>query len=134
MDVDGVAAGTGIVAAAATAALAAAPYLLLDPTAVGAYVTAGPGGLRLIALFGLVAVVVLAAGAAGRSDPAQMAGAAVVLGAFTAGVAWWWALSLSPSLIGGLTEYALFEYHRWAVATVATGSLLAAAAYARAVL
>lgn len=134
MDVDGVAAGTGIVAAAATAALAAAPYLLLDPTAVGAYVTAGPGGLRLIALFGLVAIVVLAAGAAGRSDPAQMAGAAVVLGAASALLAWWWALSVPAALVGSLTDAASFAYHRWALALAATALLAAAGAYARSVL
>lgn len=128
------AAGAGILAAAAVATLVAATFVLLDPTAMRPYFATGPVGPPVIVLFALLAVVVLAAGAEERSDPALMAGAAVVLGAFAAGLSWWWALSVSPSLVGGLTELATFEYHRWAIAVAATALLVAAAAYARAVL
>lgn len=134
MDRDRLAAGVGIVAAAAVAVLVGATYALLDPTAVAPYFAAGPAGPQIVALFALVAIVVLAAGAEERSDPALMAGAAVVLGAFSAGLAWWWALSVSPSLVGSLTDVAAFEYHRWSVAAAATVLLAAAGAYARAVL
>lgn len=134
MEGERLAAGAGIVAAAAVAVLAGATFALLDPTAVGPYFAAGPVGPPAVALFSLVAIVVLAAGARGRSDPSLMAGAAVVLGAFSAGLAWWWALSVSPSLVGGLTEAASFEYHRWAIAAAATALFVAAAAYARSVL
>jgi len=134
MEVERVAATAGVLFALVVAVLVGATYALLDPTAVGPYFAAGPASPLLLALFALVAVVVLAAGAQERSDPPLMAGAAVVLGLFSAGLAWWWALSVSPSLVGGLTSAASFEYHRWAVALAATGLLAAAAAYARAVL
>lgn len=131
---DRLAAAVGIVAAAATAALAAVPYLLLEPTALGPYVAAGPGGLEVVALFSLVAVVVLAAGATARSDPALMAGGAVVLGAFSTLLGWWWALAVPAALVGGLTDVAGFAYHRWALALAATALLLASVGYARSVL
>ena len=134
MDAERIAAGVGIVAGAAVAVLVAVAFALLDPTAVQPYFAAGPAGPSLVALFALVAVVVLAAGVRRRSDPALMAGVAVVLGAFAAGFAWWWALSVSPSLVGSLTTIASFAYHRWAVAVAATVLLVAAGAYARAVL
>lgn len=134
METERLAAGLGVVAALAAVALAAAPYSVLDATAVGPYAAAGPGGLRLVALFALIAVVVLAAGATGRSDPALMAGVAVVLGAFSTLLGWWWALSVPAAMVGGLTELAAFEYHRWALALAATAFLLASAWYARAVL
>lgn len=134
MERDRIAAGVGVVAAATVAVLVGATYALLDPTALGPYFAAGPTGPPLLALFALVSIVVLAAGAEERSDPPLVAGAAVVLGAFTAGLAWWWALAVTPSLVGSLTELAAFEYHRWAIAAAATVMLAAAAAYARAVL
>lgn len=134
MDRERLAAGTGIVAAAAVAMLVAATYALLDPTALGPYFAAAPVGPPVVTLFALVAIVVLAAGAEERSDPALMAGAALVLGAFSAGLAWWWALSVSPSLVGSLTDLAIFEYHRWAIALAATALLSASVGYARAVL
>lgn len=134
MDRERLAAGAGIVAAAAVATLVAATYALLDPTALGPYFAAGPVGPPVVTLFALVAIVVLAAGVEERSDPPLMAGAALVLGAFSAGLAWWWALSVSPSLVGSLTDLASFAYHRWAVALAATALLAASAVYARAVL
>jgi hypothetical protein len=134
MDRARAAAAAGVLFAAAAAFLVGATYALLDPTAVGPYFAAGPASPLVVALFALVGVVVLAAGAAERSDPALMAGAALVLGAVSAGLAWWWALSVSPSLVGGLTDAASFDYHRWTVALAATGLLAASAAYARAVL
>lgn len=134
MQPDRIAGRAGVAAAVATALLGALPYAVLDPTAVGPYVAPGAGGPPLLVLFGLVAALVLAAGLTGRQDPVQMAGAAVVLGAFAAAVGWWWALSVSPSLVGSLTDAASFAYHRWATALAATALLVAAAAYARAVL
>ena len=134
MERDRLAGGLGIAAAAATVLLVALPYVVLDLTAVGPYYAAGPGGLPVLTTFPLLAIVALAAGLAGRQDPATMAGAALVLGAVVAGLAWWWALSVSPSLVGGLTDLAAFEYHRWALALADTVLLLASAAYARAVL
>ena len=131
---DRLAAGVGIAAALAVALLAAATFALLDPTALAPYFDAAPVGPPVVTLLALVAVVVLAAGAEERSDPALMAGAAVVLGAFTAAMAWWWALSVPAALVGGLTDLAAFEYHRWAIAVAATTLFAAGAAYARAVL
>lgn len=134
MDRGRFAGGLGIAGAATTFLLAVAPYAVLDLTAVGPYVSAGPGALPVLAVFPLLAIVALAAGLAGRQDPASMAGAAVVLGAFTAAIAWWWAFSVTPSLVGSLTDVASFEYHRWSVALAATALFVTSAAYARAVL
>ena len=134
MEPDRLAAAVGVLAAVAVAVVVAATYALLDPTAVGPYFAPGPVGPPVLALFALVSVVVLAAGAEERSDPALMAGAAVVLGLFSTVLAWWWALSVSPSLVGSLTDFAGFAYHRWAIAAATTLLLAAAAAYARAVL
>ena len=128
------AAGLGLAASAVTAVLALLPYAVLDPTAVRPYVAAAPAGPPVLVLLTLLAVVVLAAGLAGRQDPALVAGAAVVLGTFATIVGWWWALSVTPSLVGSLTDAAAFAYHRWATAVGATVLLAAAAAYARAVL
>ena len=126
--------GLGIASAAAVVGLVALPYVLLDLTAVGPYYAAGPGGLAIITTFPLLAIIALGAALGRRQDPALMAGAAVVLAAVTAGFAWWWALSVSPALVGGLTDLASFDYHRWALAGAATVLLGAALAYARAVL
>lgn len=134
MERDRLAGGLGIAAAAATVLLVVLPYAVLDLTAVGPYYAAGPGGLAVITTFPLLAIVALAAGVADRQDPALMAGAALVLAAVAAGFAWWWALSVSPSLVGGLTDLAAFAYHRWGLALAATVLLLASAAYARVVL
>lgn len=126
--------GLGIASAVAVVALVVAPYVILDPTAVGPYYAAGPGGQAVITTFPLLGIVALAAGLADRQDPALMAGAVLVLAAITAGLAWWWALSVSPSLVGGLTDVASFDTHRWALAGAATTFLVAALGYARAVL
>ena len=66
MDVGRIAAAAGILFAAAVAVLVGATYALLDPTAVGPYFAAGPASPLLLALFALVAIVVLAAGATDR--------------------------------------------------------------------
>lgn len=134
MERDRLAGGLGIVAAAVAVLLVVLPYVVLDVTAVGPYYAAGPGGLPVLTTVLLLAILALAAGLAERQDPATMAGAALVLGGVAAGFAWWWALSVSPSLVGGLTDLAALAYHRWALAGAATVLLLAAAAYARAVL
>ena len=134
MDTGRLAAYLGIVAALATALLAFLPYAVLDPTALGPYFAVAPVGPPAVGLLALVAVVVLAAGLTGRSDPTTMAGAALVLGLFMAVLAWWWALSVTPSLVGGLTSADWFGNHRWALALAATLLLVTAGGYARAVL
>jgi len=134
MNTGRLAAGIGIAAALATALLAFLPYAVLDPTAVGPYFAAAPVGPPAVGLLALVTVVVLAAGLTGRSDPTTMVGAALVLGLFTALLAWWWTLSVTPSLLGGLTSADWFGNHRWALALAATVTLAAAGSYARAVL
>lgn len=134
MDTGRLAAGLGVASALVTAVLAFLPYAVLDPTAMGPYFAAAPVGPPAIGLLSLVAIVVLAAGLSGRSDPTTMAGAALVLGLFAAVLAWWWTLSVSPSLVGGLTEADWFGNHRWGLALAASVLLAAAGGYARAVL
>jgi hypothetical protein len=104
----------GVVAALAVLAAVAAPYFLIDATEVGVYYSA-PTFVPLhlvVGLFATVAVVIFAAGRNGRTDPLIAAGATVVLGGFMALLVLWWAVAVG-SLVGGLTEVAAFDYHRW---------------------
>lgn len=110
------------------------PYLLGSPGAVSAYFTAAPVGPPIVALFGILEAIVLMAGLRRRSDPATVAGIAVVLGAFATITAWWWALATEPALAGGVTQADLFRNHRWAFAVASSFLGLAAIGYVRAVL
>lgn len=134
MDRERVAATIGLAACLVVLALSAGPYVIADPSAVATYYAAGPAGPPLVSLFSIVVAIVLAAGVRRRTDPALAAGIAVAFGAFVAAIAWWWALSVSPSLVGGFTTIDAFEYHRWALGVATLGVPVAGGLYARAVL
>lgn len=133
MDAERAAAGLGLAACAAVLALAGAPYLVADAGAVGVYYAVGFAGPPLVALFCLLAAIVLLAGVRRRFDPPMAAGVALVLGIFSALLAVGWALSVLPSVVGGLTSVAALRHHRWLFAAAALVVPAASAWYARAV-
>jgi len=111
----------------------AVPYLIVETTsAVGAYYDSGALSPAVPALFALVAVIVLAAGREGRTDPSVAAGAGLVLGLFIVGLTALWAATVPVSLGLGLTESTLIEHHRWLAVAVTVPVPLGAAWFARA--
>ena len=111
----------------------AVPYVVVETTsAVGAYYGQGALSPAVPAVFALVAVIVLAAGREGRTDPSLAAGAGLVLGLFIVGLSLLWATSVPVSLVLGLTESTVIEHHRWLVVAVALPIPLGAAWFAHA--
>ena len=110
----------GIVGCVAYLLALLVPYLLVETTsAVGAYYGAGALSPAVAAVFALLAIIVLAAGREGRTDPSLAAGAALVLGIFIVGLTLLWATTVPTSLVLGLTESTLIEQHRWALVATA---------------
>lgn len=110
----------GIVGCIAYLLVLVAPYLIIETTsAVGAYYGAGALSPAIGAVFALLAIILLAAGREGRTDPSVAAGAALVLGVFIVGLSLLWATTVPESLVLGLTESTLIEQHRWAVVVAA---------------
>lgn len=110
------------------------PYLLVDSTAVATYYDAGPVGPPVLALLAGVAGVALLAAARDRSDPATVAGVALVVGLATTALALTWALAVAPDVVGGLGEAALLESHRWVLVGACGVMAVASAVYSRLVL
>lgn len=127
---DAVPARIGTLAGVVVLLLVALPYAVTDGSEVSVYYGVGVVGPPLLSLFVAVAAVALLSGAAGRSDPATVAGVALVLGVAVAGFAALWALE-AGSVVGGMTTSATFDYHRWALLAAATVLAAAAAWYAR---
>ena len=121
----------GIVGCVAYLVALLAPYLVVETTsAVGAYYSAGLLSPAIAAVFALLAIIVLAAGREGRTDPSVAAGAGLVLGLVILGVSVAWATTVPVSLVLGLTESTLVEQHRWAVVAAAAPIPLGAAWFA----
>jgi hypothetical protein len=94
----------------------AVPYGLVETaSAVGAYYGSGALSPLLPGVFALVCIIVLAAGREGRSDPSVAAGAGIGMGVFVVALSVLWAVTVPESLVLGLTESTLMEYHRWGV-------------------
>lgn len=125
------AARLGAAACLLLVALAALPYLVMDGTEVGVYYGVGPVGPPFLALVATVALVALLSGAAERSDPATVAGVAVVLGVLLVLFGGLWAVPAS-GVVGGTTAPAAFDYHPWAVVATALVVFGSAAWFARA--
>ncbi|AQL43948.1 hypothetical protein BV210_15105 [Halorientalis sp. IM1011] len=101
----------GIVGCLAVLLALAAPYVLVEDVAgVGLYYGSGAINPLLAGLFAAVALIALAAGREGRSDPALSAGVALVLGAVIAVIAVAWALTVRVDVV------AIDTAHRWIVA------------------
>ncbi len=124
----------GAAGCALVVALVAVPYLVTDSGAVGVYYAAGPATPLFVGVLAVVAGMGLASGAKERADPATVAAVALVFGAFMTGLSVAWALAVDPAVVGGLTEVAAFEYHRWAVVAASLGVTALAAWYAKLVL
>lgn len=96
------------------------PYLVADGS-VGTYYGSGVVNPLVAGLLAMVAIIVLAAGRQGRTDPGVAAGAGIVFGLFMI------ALTLAWGLTTRLDAVALSELHRWSLpavsALVAIGSL-----------
>lgn len=113
----------GALAAVVVVALALVPYAVADPTEVAVYYGVGVVGPPLLAILAGVTAVALLAGAGDRSDPATVAGVAVVFGVVVAGLAVPWALAAGPVVGGMVSVGPSFGAHRWAF----TGAALALA-------
>ncbi|MEM4782700.1 MAG: hypothetical protein QXG03_14210 [Halalkalicoccus sp.] len=125
----------GIAACLAVVCVVVAPYVVLPEdaaTGLALYYDAGFFGPRLIGVFAAVAIVVLGAGLGERSDPATIAGAALVIGLFMTLMSIEWVLSVSPADVTGITTQDWLAYHRWLVLVFSAISALAAGLYARA--
>ena len=110
----------GIVGCIAYLLVLVVPYLIIETTsAVGAYYGAGALSPAIAGVFALLAIILLAAGREGRTDPSVAAGAALVMGVFIVGLSLLWATTVPESLVLGLTESTLIEQHRWAVVAAA---------------
>jgi len=117
----------GIVGCLAVLLALAAPYVLVeDVGGVGLYYGSGAINPLLAGLFAAIALIALAAGREGRSDPALAAGVALVLGAVMAVVAIAWALTVRVDVV------AIDTAHRWVVAGVSVFVPVGSAWFARA--
>jgi len=133
MDAVRVAPAAGIVAALATLVALAVPYLVVgEASAVNAYYNAGAITPLAAGLLATVAVIVFAAGRAGRTDPPLAAGAGLTLGAFALAVSALWAATVPVSVALQLGTVAAIRYHRLALVVVAAGVPASAGWYARA--
>jgi len=111
----------GIVGCLGYAGLLVVPYLLVrtsPATAVGTYY--GTGGINPVVggFFALIAVIVLAAGREGRTDPGFAAGVSLVLGLFMCGIAILWAVTVPEEVVVGVDAPQYLTYHRWALSGV----------------
>jgi len=122
----------GIVACLAVVFGLAVPYGLVgEPSAVGAYYASGAFNPLFAGLFALVGALAFAAGREGRSDPALMAGATLVVGLFVVLLVVAWALTVPVDLVLSLGTNTLVEYHRHALVGAALSVPSAAGWYAR---
>jgi hypothetical protein len=97
----------------------AAPYGFLgveSGSGVATYYGTGAVNPLVGGLFATVGVIVLAAGRSGRTDPGLAAGVALALGLFIVVIAGLWAATVPHSLVVGLAENTLIEYHRGVLA------------------
>lgn len=125
----------GIAACLAVLVAVIAPYIVLPEdaaTGLAFYYDVGFFGPRLVGVFAAVAVVVLGAGLGGRSDPATIAGAVLVITLFMTVMSVEWVLALSPGDVTGITTQDWLAYHRWFVLAFSALSAVAAGLYARA--
>lgn len=124
----------GIAGCVLVLVVAAAPYWLVETapgTAVGTYYGTGAVNPLVGVLFALLSLIVLAAGREARTDPGLAAGVALTLGLFLVVVAALWALTVPEGVVGGLSENALLEHHRWALVASGLPIPIASAWWAR---
>ncbi|MFB6232919.1 MAG: hypothetical protein ABEH61_01540 [Haloarculaceae archaeon] len=88
------------------------PYLVSD-VGVGAYYGSGPVNPLVAGMLACLAIIVLAAGRQGRTDPGFAAGAGLVFGLFVV------LILLSWGTAARIDAVALSQYHRWGTVAVA---------------
>ena len=124
----------GLLACVALLVLLVVPYLLLPEPAhgsLGVYYEQGWFGPLVLGAFAAVAIVVFGAALRNRADPATVAGASLVLGAFLLAMSLQWALVVPADLVQSITTETWFQYHRWLVVALAGVVLASAGGYAR---
>ena len=125
----------GLLACVALLVSLIVPYVVLPETThagLGVYYEQGWFGPLVIGAFAAVAVVAFGAALRERADPATIAGASLVLGAFLLVMSLQWALAVPDGLVRSISTEAWLEYHRWLVVTLAGVVLASAGGYARA--
>jgi hypothetical protein len=124
----------GIVCCLVLVAALLAPYLRLPAETqleLELYYASGLFGVQILGIFALVALVILGAGLAGRTEPDTAAGAALVIGLVATGIALQWAFSVPPENV--LIASDTWTYHRFVVVAASLGLTVASALYARAI-
>ncbi|OYR69403.1 hypothetical protein DJ79_02780 [Halorubrum ezzemoulense] len=126
----------GIAAAVVTVVALVAPYAIITgpeyASQLASYYASGAVGWSGIALFALLAAVVIASVEQGNVDPGTLAGAAIVLGLATTASAATWALAVQPTAV--FRDHLWLVWHAPAVVALSVPLPLSAAVYARAVL
>lgn len=126
MDREALAARLGVAGGVVYLVLAALPYLVASGSETRVYYGVGVVGPLLLLVPAGVALIALLSGAYRRSDPATMAGVALVFGLVVLLLSVAWALP-AGGVVGGMASVpAAFGYHRWLV--VLAGAVLAGAA------
>lgn len=128
------AADIGTAASILVVLLAAIPYALGTPAAVGAYYEVGILGPQYFGIAAAVTAIVFRAARTGRTDPATAAGTTLAFGMVVALLAITWAISPEPTVVGGVHTADWFDYHRWLLALTALLIPICAGIYANAVL
>jgi len=124
----------GIVGCLLYLALLALPYLLIGTesgSGVASYYGMGAINPLVSGLLALVALIILAAGRSGRTEPDLAAGIGIALGVFLVGITGLWAVTVPRSLVLGLSANTLIEHHRWVVVATALAVPVAAGWWAR---
>jgi len=134
---DSLAPKVGAVVCLLLAGVVFAPAIVVSApgSGVAEYYAAGPIGISIVGVLALIDVVVFLAGDRERSDPATLAGVALVSGLAMVLFSLLWAMAIDQTLLFSFpAEYAWMENHRWIVVTGAAVAAIAAASYARSVL
>jgi uncharacterized membrane protein len=125
-----VAPAVGIVGCLLVLAVLVWPYLLETAASVSAYYASGTVTPLAAGLLAFVSIIVFAAGRQERSDPALVAGAALVFALFVFLIALSFAFTARVDVLGGAS--ASLSSQRWLLAGVAVLPLAGAGWYARA--
>jgi hypothetical protein len=120
----------GIVGCLLVLAVLVWPYLQETAASVSAYYGSGLVTPLAAGLLAFVSIIVFAAGREERSDPALVAGAALVFGLFVLVIAVSFAFTARVDVLGGSS--ALLTYQRWALAAASVVPVAGAGWYARA--
>lgn len=132
MELRRLAPGVGIAGCLATVGAVIAPFVLLSDAGTGlsVYYGSGPFGVGAVAFLATLLVIVFLSGLQERTDPATVAGVAVVAGVALVGFTLLWALAVDTENVLSFPA-AWMGYHRWLVVGTASVVAVAALVYAR---